>query len=62
MRRAIVGFLAALVCLMAGNPLLAKEAAPLALATAGEHGVLVFGSLYLASAVRPVMMEALKKN
>ena len=39
-----------------------EEAARLALATAGEHGVLVFGSLYLASAVRPVMMEALKKN
>ena len=30
MRRMFVGFLAALVCLMAGNPLLAKEAAPLA--------------------------------
>ena len=40
----------------------AEEAARLALATAGEHGVLVFGSLYLASAIRPVMMEALKKN
>lgn len=39
-----------------------EEAARLALATAGKHGVLVFGSLYLASAVRPVMMEALKKN
>ena len=39
-----------------------EEAARLALATAGEHGVLVFGSLYLASAVRPVMLEALKKN
>lgn len=39
-----------------------EEAARLALATAGEHGMLVFGSLYLASAVRPVMMEALKKN
>ena len=39
-----------------------EEAARLALATAGEHGVLAFGSLYLASAVRPVMMEALKKN
>ena len=39
-----------------------EEAARLALATAGERGVLVFGSLYLASAVRPVMMEALKKN
>ena len=39
-----------------------EEAARLALATAGEHGVLVFGSLYLASAVRPVMLEALKKD
>ena len=28
----------------------------------GENGVLVFGSLYLASAVRPVMLAKTEKN
>ena len=39
-----------------------EEAARLALSTAGEQGVLVFGSLYLASAVRPVLIAELQKN
>lgn len=38
-----------------------QEAARLALAE-GENGVLVFGSLYLASAVRPVMLAETEKN
>ncbi len=38
-----------------------EEAARLALSAAGAHGVLVFGSLYLASAVRPVLLEELQK-
>lgn len=38
-----------------------EEAARLALAE-GENGVLVFGSLYLASAVRPVMLAETEKN
>lgn len=38
-----------------------QEAARLALAE-GENGVLVFGSLYLASAVRPVMLAEAEKN
>lgn len=38
-----------------------QEAACLALAD-GENGVLVFGSLYLASAVRPVMLAEAEKN
>jgi cytochrome c-type biogenesis protein CcmH len=44
MRRAIVGFLAALVCLMAGNPLLAKEAVPLAQDEAAEKRLVVISS------------------
>lgn len=38
-----------------------QKAARLALAD-GENGVLVFGSLYLASAVRPVMLAETEKN
>ena len=38
-----------------------EKAARLALSAAGAHGVLVFGSLYLASAVRPVLLEELQK-
>lgn len=38
-----------------------QKAARLALAE-GENGVLVFGSLYLASAVRPVMLAETEKN
>ena len=44
MRRALVGFLAALVCLMAGNPLLAKEAVPLAQDEAAEKRLVVISS------------------
>ena len=44
MRRALVGFLAALVCLMAGNPLLAKEAAPLAQDEATEKRLVAISS------------------
>ena len=44
MRRALVGFLAALVCLMAGNPLLAKEAAPLAQGEATEKRLVAISS------------------
>ena len=44
MRRALVGFLAALVCLMAGNPLLAKEAAPLAQDEAPEKRLVAISS------------------
>ena len=44
MRRAIVGFLAALVCLVAGNPLLAKEAVPLAQDEAAEKRLVVISS------------------
>lgn len=44
MRRALVGFLAALVCLMAGNPLLAKEAAPLAQDEAVEKRMVAISS------------------
>ncbi len=45
MRRALVGFLAALVCLMAGNPLLAKEAAPLAQDEATEKLLVAISSV-----------------
>ncbi|MBP8214111.1 MAG: cytochrome c-type biogenesis protein CcmH [Propionivibrio sp.] len=44
MRRMFVGFLAALVCLMAGNPLLAKEAAPLAQDEATEKRLVAISS------------------
>ena len=44
MRRALVGLLAALVCLMAGNPLLAKEAAPLAQDEATEKRLVAISS------------------
>ena len=44
MRRMFVGFLAALVCLMAGNPLLAKEAAPLAQDEATEKHLVAISS------------------
>ena len=44
MRRMFVGFLAALVCLMAGNPLLAKEAAPLAQDEAAEKRLVAISS------------------
>ena len=44
MRRALVGFLAALVCLIAGNPLLAKEAAPLAQDEATEKRLVAISS------------------
>ena len=44
MRRALVGFLAALVCLMAGNPLLAKEAALLAQDEATEKRLVAISS------------------
>ena len=39
-----------------------EAAARLALAADGGQGVLVFGSLYLASAVRPVMIDELQKK
>lgn len=38
-----------------------EEAARLALSTTEGRGLLVFGSLYLASAVRPVLLEELQK-
>ncbi len=44
MRRALVGFLAALVCLMAGNRSLAKEAAPLAQDEAVEKRMVAISS------------------